>query len=214
MAEEIAFEFEFRNQRYRSAEQGLRAFAASLNKAPERMAPALKRELRTFLDGVSRAMQQRHGNPWPGGTGPKTLSRRSGRALQSIAQSIDVRGSTLADIQGSIGGVGYLRTHEYGATIRAKRAKYLTIPLPPALNPDGTPKKRSARDWHDTFVITSKAGNLLIVQKRAGRIVPLYVLKKEVTIPARLGMRDTLQAGLPLFVDRAMSRMAREAIDA
>ena len=43
----------------------------------------------------------------------------------------------------------------------------------------------------NTFVQYSKKGNLLIFQKRSrGSIVPLYILKKRVKIPARLGLGD------------------------
>jgi hypothetical protein len=115
-------------------------------------------------------------------------------------------------VQGEIGtnGVPYGRIHETGGTIRAKNGKYLTIPLPAALNSDGTPKKRSAREWDRTFVRESKAGNLLIFQKRGSGIVPLYVLKKKVRIPARLGLGDTLKTGTSYFVDKAMQAMLRE----
>ena len=69
----------------------------------------------------------------------------------------------------------------------------MTIPLDAALNANGTPKKKRARDWKDTFVAKSKRGNLIIFQKRGRRIVPLYVLKKRVRIPARLGLRKELR---------------------
>jgi hypothetical protein len=58
--------------------------------------------------------------------------------------------------------------------------------------------------------VRSKAGNLLIVQKSAGDIVPLYVLKTEVYVPPRLMLSTTLQAGLPYFVEHAMEAMLRK----
>ena len=82
--------------------------------------------------------------------------------------------------------------------------------LPAALNSHGTPRTKGPRDWQNTFVAKSKAGNLIIFQKRGSQIMPLYVLKTSVTIKPRLGMKKTLDAGLPYFVDRAMDAMVRD----
>lgn len=209
MSEPVEIRFAFRNRRFADAERGLDALSRTLGRELDRSAPVLARELKTFLQGVAEAMARRHGTAWPGGTSDRTLSRRSGGLIASIKDSVTVKGQRLADIEGGIGGAFYLRTHEHGATIRPKKAKYLAIPLPEALNSDGTPKVASPRQWKNTFVKQSKAGNLLIFQKRGRHIVPLYVLKREVTIRPRLGLGETLQAGLPYFVDRAMDRMAK-----
>jgi hypothetical protein len=72
---------------------------------------------------------------------------------------------------------------------------------------------KSARDWPNTFVAKTKAGNLVIFQKRGATIVPLYVLKTQVTIPPRLNMRTSLDAGLPYFVDRAMDAIVRSVME-
>jgi hypothetical protein len=213
VSEPVEIQFAFRNQRFADAGRGLDALSRTMNRSLDEAAPVLSRELKTFLEGVAEAMARRHGTAWPGGTSDRTLSRRSGRLIASIKESVTVRGQRLADIEGGIGGAVYLRTHEHGATIRPKKAKYLAIPLPEALNADGTPKLASPRQWKNTFVARSKNGNLLIFQRRGRHIVPLYVLKREVKIRPRLGLGDTLRAGLPHFVDRAMSRMARAMLE-
>lgn len=212
MAKLIEFEFQFRNKRFKDAEKGLRAFANELQKDGERLGGVAAKELLFFLDGVAEAMIQRHGTPWPSGTTPNTMARRSGNTMRAVADSVRVQGSKLSDVQGMIGGPVYLRIHEYGGTIRPKRAKYLAIPLPEALDSRGVPKRRGPRDWKNTFVAKSKKGNLLIFQKRGKDIVPLYALKSEVRIPARLGMKKTLEAGLPYFVDRAMDKMLAQLL--
>jgi hypothetical protein len=213
MTEPVEIQFAFRNRRFVDAGRGLEALSRTMGRDLDRSAPVLSRELKTFLEGVAEAMARRHGTAWPGGTSDRTLSRRSGGLIASIKQSVTVRSQRLADIEGGIGGAFYLRTHEYGATIRPKKAKYLAIPLPEALNANGTPKLASPRLWKNTFVKQSKNGNLLIFQKRGRLIVPLYVLKKEVKIRPRLGLGETLRAGLPFFVDRAMSRLARQLLE-
>ncbi len=212
MPEPFEINFQFRNKRFKDASIGLNAFADKLGKGIERAGPGLSKEMRKYLEGVAQVLANRHGNPWPKGTTDQNLSRRSGKALRSIRSSIRVVGRKVNEIQGEIGGVFYLKTHEQGATIRAKKSKFLTIPLPAALNKNGTPRVKKARDWDNTFVAKSKKGNLIIFQKRGKKIVPLYVLKTQVRIPKRLGMERTLKAGIPIFVDRAMDRMLKELL--
>ena len=208
MADAYEINFEFRNQRFQDAEKGLRAFADAIKKDWDGSAKALSVELRAFLDGVAKALAGRHSGAWPGGTGAQSLSKRSGVFVDSILKSVTVSGETFEAIQGTIGaGVPYAAIQEFGGTISPKNAKYLCIPLPAAMDGSGQPLRSSPRDWPNTFVKRSKAGNLLIFQKRGTSIVPLYVLKSSVVIPARLGLRKTLDAGLPYFVERAMDRM-------
>lgn len=151
----------------------------------------LRRAMERYLKLIAGRVAGRMKGPWPGGTSARTLSRRTGAASKSVTNSVRITEET-DYILGRIGGVWYLRTHENGAVIRAKRAGWLTIPLPAALDSRGVPLKRRARDWANTFIMKSKKGNLLIFQKRGGTIVPLYVLKKSVRIPKRLGMREEL----------------------
>jgi len=210
MPSPITLEFSFRNKRFRDAERGLRAFSKSLGSSITRSFPVVSKEMRKTLEGVAKALAQRHGTDWPGGTTAKSLSKRSGRGVESILSSVEVKGSKLDSIEGRIGGVGYLSIHETGGVIRARRAKYLTIPLRAALNSNGTPIKKSAREWSNTFVATSKKGNLLIFQRKGRDIVPLYVLKKSVKIPPRLQMQKTIEAAVPFFVDRVIDSVVKE----
>lgn len=213
----LSMEFEYRGKRYKDAEKGLQALAGSTFPV-ERAGPAVSQELRAILNGLADAMGQQHGGGWPGGTSvagarPGSLSRRSGRLTASIKRSVRVSGDLTSEIQGLIGSdLVYARTHEFGARIRARRAKYLTIPLKAALNSDGTPKRRSAREWDNTFVQESKAGNLIIFQKRGKRIVPLYVLKQTVFVPPRLGLGDALQKGAPDIGDRLIQTVLKEIV--
>lgn len=209
---ELNFEFEYRNQRWSEASKGLAAFAQVTQRNFDTLNPILKKQLKKYLTGVARGLRIKHSRRWPGGTSPSTLSRRSGTAVASILSSVKVTGSDLNTIRGLIGGVGYLKTHEFGAVIRPKNGKYLTIPLPAALNANGTPKFQSARQWPNTFVLKSKKGNLLIVQRVGKDIVPLYLLTDRVVIPARLGMGDALRAGVDYFVDEVMAEFVRSFV--
>ena len=211
MADVFTLEFDFRNTRFTKASVGLEAFARGLKRDWDGSTVALSRELRAFLDTVAQALASRHSAAWPGGTGATTLSKRSGNLAQSIIQSVQVTGGTLADTVGTIGSdMIYARIQEFGGTIHAKNAQFLTIPLPAALDSSGLPLKSKARDWPNTFCRRSKAGNLIIFQTRGTSIVPLYVLKESVVIPPRLGMGKMLQAGMGYFVDRAADAIVRE----
>lgn len=209
MASSYTFQVRFRNKRYRDARKGLEAFAKQLGKDWNGSAKALSLELRNYLNSVAEALAQRHGAPWPGGTTQQSLSKRTGNLVASIERSVTIKGQTFRSLQAyiSVDFPGVI--HEFGATITPKNAKYLTVPLPAALDSRGVPIKKSAREWDNTFVARTKAGNLIIFQNRGTQVVPLYVLKSSVTIPPRLGLRETVETGIPYFVERAMDSMVR-----
>lgn len=93
--------------------------------------------------------------------------------------------------------VAYASIHEYGGKITPKRAKNLTIPLPGV--------KGVIRDYQDGFFLKSKTGKVLYCirdwkkvkggenYKSAG-IRPLFLLRKEVTIPARRWLGRAIDA--------------------
>lgn len=84
-----------------------------------------------------------------------------------------------------------------GGTIKGK--PWLAIPFPGS---SGT-KTKWARDWPRGSLqfIRSRAGNLLLAQIKKNKIVPKYILKKQVTLPANR------------FVDRAETK-SRSDIEA
>lgn len=224
MPTELELGFNFRNRRFKRAETGLHAFALSLGIPFRRIGPKARQELRDILDTVALAMDQRHSTPWsrtaprgPRGIRAGKLYVRRGGLMRSLAASVRVRGNKLQNLEGEIGGPptpDWAWVHERGAVIKTKRAKYLTIPLPAALTSRGVPKKLNARAWRNTFVAKSKAGNLLIFQKRGKNIVPLYFLKKRVRIPKRVGLEATLQKATPVFVDRLFDALVKEMVAA
>lgn len=134
------------------------------------------------------------------------LHRRSGHLAQSIQTSVYQDGASVVTARIGSGVANnrrmpYAEIHEDGGTITPKKAKWLTIPLEAALTPSGVPKKASAREWKNTFVGKSKGGALIIFQKVGKKtLVPLYVLKKSVRIPARHYMSETLEASKNYFL--------------
>lgn len=135
----------------------------------------------------------------------RILHRRTGHLAQSIQSSVYQENGVVTARIGS-GALNkermpYAEIHEDGGTITPKRVKYLTIPLAAALTASGAPRKASARDWANTFVGKSKGGALIIFQKVGKKsIIPLYVLKRSVTIPARHYMSETLESSKNYFL--------------
>ncbi len=129
-----------------------------------------------------------------GPTTPASLSVRTGALRRSIRHEVVQTGRYAYTLIGVIGqGVPYARIHEFGGTIEPKKAKHLAIPLQrgakTAFGPSAYPGKL-------TF-IKSKAGNKLLAEVTGRgtrrRIKPVFVLKKQVVVPARLGFRQTFQ---------------------
>ena len=200
-------------KRFGTAAEGVQSVSRNLSRALDKAAPKVSKELKKSLQLVAKEMNKKHGTPWRAGGSPRSsLFKRSGSGLKGIRDSIRVRKSGGLDgIEGQIGARFPMSVHEKGATVRATRSKFLTIPLPSALNSRGIPLRRSARDWDNTFVAESKRGNLLIFQRRGNGIVPLYVLKREVKIPARLSLEKTLREdGLTFFERRALKAIDKE----
>ncbi len=118
------------------------------------------------------------------------LKVRTGQLWRSIGMKSKTEGSVNSVTIGS-GVAGkkappYAGIHETGKPIiRPKKAKALTIPLPGI--------KGVAANYPDAFIITSKKGNTLLVEKKGkDGLRPLFVLKKEVTIPARRWLSQSI----------------------
>ena len=81
--------------------------------------------------------------------------------------------------------VDYAAIHNFGGVIRPKKKKFLTIPFPGG--PADKPVPLRASDFTDTFV----AKGIIFQRKKKvkkaknAQIIPLFILKKSVTIPAR-----------------------------
>lgn len=88
-------------------------------------------------------------------------------------------------------GVPYALIHELGGEITPTKKKWLTIPLDAAKTASGI-MRASAMHWPDTFFMTSKKGNLLIMQDRGDADpLPLFLLVRSVRLKPRLGFLDT-----------------------
>lgn len=75
--------------------------------------------------------------------------------------------------------------HEYGVTIKAKNAKYLTVPI----HPDSVGKK--AREFDDLFVFTAASGEKFLARGDGDNLIFYYWLTPSVVIPERSFLRST-----------------------
>jgi len=142
--------------------------------------------MRGYIDKTTKALEDRHNRP-AGGTTARALARITGEGIDRLrAYEVRTEGD---DVLGVVTLNQYMKSHEFGGVIKAAGDGYLTVPLPAALNADGTPKRWSARGWRGAFVIKSRRGNLVIVRQEGRKLVPLYVLRKSIKHRARLGLR-------------------------
>lgn len=209
MVAALDFRVRFGKRGYTSAKRAYQSWAVHLRDAHEDAFEAVKDELRKHILKVAEEIAEANSTPWPGGTTASTVSKRSGDGVNQIIRAPYVEGNSFNTLKAGFRLTGYMVYHELGATKKAG-GKLLTIPLPAALDGRGVPLRPSARDWPNTFVGTSRAGNLLIFQRRGSSIIPLYVLKQSVSIPARLGIRATIANTLPHYLSKATDAIVRE----
>lgn len=144
------------------------------------------------------------------------LKSRSGRMRLALLNGIRVTGTRMDTIRGAVVGPAYIRAHEYGAKIRPKSARALTVPLPAALRPDGTPKFRKATSWrrYGSFIFTSRrTGQKYIAYKNAqGSLILLYVLVQLTVLEPKLGLRTTFNKMTGALLARLASIVYEEML--
>lgn len=161
-----------------------------------------------------------------GGTTSTQLHTRTG-ALRASVRPLSVNRSSTIIQAGISFGTQYASTHvgKRGTvtTIRPKGHPYLAIPLPAAKTRSGVAKGQPEVSWQgeerpnspfgDTFIAKSKKGNLIIFGKSIqtkdvnwgrtkGKIVPLFVLKREVKIPVRIPIEGIQERLVDSIVER------------
>lgn len=121
------------------------------------------------------------------------LKRRTGRLASGITYSkASVSGGSLA--VNVMSTEPYARIQDVGGKIKARPGSWLTVPLPAALTPVGV-VKAPARRWPNTFFKRTRSGNVVLFQKSTrGPIIPLFVLKKEITLKPTKWALDAIAA--------------------
>ncbi len=142
------------------------------------------------------------------------LHRRTGNLANSI--HVIVVGDQLSELNlYAYSNVIYARTHEghddgSSYVIRAKNAyknvpggPYLNIPLPPNKTPAGVMRHTASQVFaKGGHIVKSKSGKWIVLGRTHNGFAPMFVLKKEVTIPPRLGMKQAISDELPRLESR------------
>ena len=195
---------------YTDIERGFLDMMARFERGLNESGQAVAQEFQEAMQEVAREMVRRHSRGWNGRliNDRADLQRRSGEGLRSLLRSVRVSEGTLVDeVSASISG-GALSRHETENVTVARRSRYLTIPLPAALDSRGVELKRRARDWQNTFVRRSRRGNLIIFQRTARGPVPLYLLKTRTRSQPRLGLGVVVDRSLPWWEQRVADAIA------
>lgn len=115
-------------------------------------------------------------------------------------------------VHGSVGGelLTIANVHEFGATIKPKKAKNLAIPLKPSMR-GKSPREVSG----NTFVLESDGNRFLVRDKGKDQIEFLFMLVPSVTIPERSFIRagyDNNRDKLAEACQKAMTRVIMDGI--
>lgn len=137
----------------------------------------------TALRAVMRNFEEQ-GRPrrWRSLTPVTKRARRGNRAkiLQDTGQLKASIGVKTGDRWAEVGtNLEYAAIHQFGGVITARNARSLAIPLNPKA------RQKRPREWEGLFAYTSRAGHRILALRRGNRLVPMYILKRSVRIPAR-----------------------------
>lgn len=145
------------------------------------------------------------------------LKVRTGKLRQSIGSKINASSNEINIVVGSGVRTGnrlpYANILETGGKIVPKKAKFLAIPLSGAMTKSGA-GKFSAREFFDKY--KEKAfihGNIIYLRKSKTNIVPMFVLKDSVNIPAKKYLSLTLskiQGEIVNYLLKAIDRRLEE----
>lgn len=121
------------------------------------------------------------------------LQRRTGRLMNAWGsnKTITEKGNEVIGEMTSEG-VPYAAIHEYGGTITPKSAKNLTIPTDNNRRADGS-AIMTAKELFSSGKSFVRNGTAFMTESK-GKIVPMFLLRKSVKIPARPYIRPALAA--------------------
>lgn len=120
--------------------------------------------------------------------------------LPEVSASMKMMGERGVKVGSLKGDLAWLAgVHEYGVTIKAKNAKYLTVPI----HPDSVGKK--ARDFPDLFFFEAASGEKFLARGDGDRLQFYFWLTPSVTIPER----SFLRAGHDKNVNRIIKQTER-----
>lgn len=185
-----------------STAESLRELAARVNRdVVQRVIEQVQNEIKVNLQG-------------------EILKVRTGGLLRSWSQPPVVREES-GEVVGTLrSNSPYAAIHEFGGVIRPVRSQNLTIPLRGALSAAGRTKFRawevfldpSAYGFRHVWINRARTAILGVPPGKKRQVVPLFSLRKEVTMPARHYISDairTVEARTPEIVRDVTLRVAQ-----
>lgn len=142
------------------------------------MLPAMQNMGRVLKTGAQLRFRSTSG---PDGAAWEKSFRAKHGGGQTLSLSRRLRNSITYTATGSTATVGtnvvYAAIHQFGGTVRAKNAQFLSIPVTPAARAAGSP-----RNMAGLHVAQTLKGQFILVDAKG---VTQFLLRKQVTIPAR-----------------------------
>lgn len=138
------------------------------------------------------------------------LANRTGTLRATMAHKVrdDGKDLTLRNTIGNAATAHYVHIQEEGGIIKPKRAKALTIPLPDNMTAAGRPRFKKASEVEGLFLLKTNGKAFLVRKAPSGEGLEfLWMLKKSVKIPARLGFVRTWRT-------KSMQKFARDELNA
>ena len=142
------------------------------------MLPAMQNMGRVLKTGAQLRFRSTSG---PDGAAWEKSFRAKHEGGQTLSLSRRLRNSITYTATGSSATVGtnvvYAAIHQFGGTVRAKNAQFLSIPVTPAARAAGSP-----RNMAGLHVAQTLKGQFILVNDKG---VTQFLLRNQVTIPAR-----------------------------
>jgi phage gpG-like protein len=137
------------------------------------------------------------------------IETRSGKLMQSI--TTELTGTDFSNLKASIyTNCIYAPIHEYGGTVRAKKA-YLKVPGGPYLNIPTNENKTPAGVMRlGAKEVFNRGGYIAKAGKHYGVFLNgqmMFTLVSSVTVPPRLHMITSVEGEIPTFLSRMASRL-------
>jgi hypothetical protein len=165
--------------------------ADAFKRAKPQVLAGMERETRKQAIRATRIWQQRYRSA--SATSATATRVGTGQLRASIAQQVRRSGDAIEGVVGlyRFGAKGnvlaYGAVHEEGGVIRSSKGGYLAIPLGAIRSPSGVAPPPSSFSRDETFVLNKGpfGSGGIICRKVGQQIVPLYLLRREVRVPAR-----------------------------
>ena len=177
---------------------------SEISKALANPSPRMAKALRSAFQQIGQGFIARHRRERL--RGRPGLRQRHGQAGLAGSFGFEIVGMDLDSMQlVNYSTSRYARIHEHGGIIRPKRANFLTIPLDAAKSGAKDSADVRIRDFNGFFAMSN--GRLFFFDSKTK--APLFILKRQVTIPPRLEWVATWDRMESDFAEKIAQKVAK-----